>query len=110
MGTMSKKSSPSSPNANDRPSHPNLKVLAGSTSLHRSASYDLKAADYVTGPPPAPNVPPPSKTLVLATGRVSLVMADPQRTLVYGKNDPFRSWPISANELEEVAMGSETNV
>ena len=28
----------------------------------------------------------------------------------YGKNDPFRSWPISANELEEVAMGSETNV
>jgi hypothetical protein len=32
------------------------------------------------------------------------------RTLVYGKNDPFRSWPISANELEEVAMGSETNV
>jgi hypothetical protein len=30
--------------------------------------------------------------------------------LVYGKNDPFRSWPISANELEEVTMGSETNV
>jgi hypothetical protein len=33
-----------------------------------------------------------------------------QRTLVYSKNDPFRSWPISANELKEVAMGSETNV
>jgi len=32
------------------------------------------------------------------------------RTLVYGKKDPFRSWPISANELEEVTMGSETNV
>ena len=32
------------------------------------------------------------------------------RTLFYGKNDPFRSWPISANELEEVAMGSEANV
>jgi len=30
--------------------------------------------------------------------------------LYYGKNDPFRSWPISANELEEVTMGSETNV
>ena len=32
------------------------------------------------------------------------------RCLVYGKNDPFRSWPISANELEEVTIGSETNV
>lgn len=30
--------------------------------------------------------------------------------MLYGKNDPFRSWPISANELKEVAMGSETNV
>ena len=38
------------------------------------------------------------------------LMTDGSRTLVYGKNDPFRSWPISANELEEVAMGSETNV
>ncbi len=37
-------------------------------------------------------------------------LTDGSRTLVYGKNDPFRSWPISANELEEVAMGSETNV
>ena len=30
------------------------------------------------------------------------------RTFVYGKNEPLRSWPISAKELEEVAMGSET--
>jgi hypothetical protein len=37
-------------------------------------------------------------------------LTDGSRTLVYGKNDPFRSWPISANELEEVAMGSETNL
>ncbi len=37
-------------------------------------------------------------------------LTDGSRTLVYGKNDPFRSWPISANELEEVTMGSETNV
>ena len=36
--------------------------------------------------------------------------ADGRRTIDYGKNDPLRSWPISANELEEVAMGSETNV
>src|SRR6266436_2121880 len=32
------------------------------------------------------------------------------KALVYGKNDPLRSWPISANELVEVSMGSETNV
>src|SRR5437899_5050704 len=31
-------------------------------------------------------------------------------TLAYVKNDPFRSWPISAKELVEVAMGSETSV
>jgi hypothetical protein len=37
-------------------------------------------------------------------------LTDGSRALFYGKNDPFRSWPISANELEEVAMGSETNV
>ena len=40
----------------------------------------------------------------------AFVFSDGSRTLVYGKNDPFRSWPISANELEEVAMGSETNM
>ena len=37
-------------------------------------------------------------------------LTDGSRTPVYGKNGPFRSWPISANELEEVMMGSETNV
>jgi len=37
-------------------------------------------------------------------------LTEGSRTPVYAKNDPFRSWPISANELEEVAMGSETNV
>ena len=37
-------------------------------------------------------------------------LTDGSRTPFYGKNDPFRSWPISANELEEVVMGSETNV
>jgi hypothetical protein len=37
-------------------------------------------------------------------------LTDGSRTFVYGKNDPFRSWPSSANELVEVTMGSETNV
>src|ERR1700746_118034 len=27
-----------------------------------------------------------------------------------GKNEPFRSWPISANELEDVDSGAEANV
>ena len=27
-----------------------------------------------------------------------------------GKKRPFRSWPISANELDDVASGAETNV
>src|SRR5436309_12043190 len=27
-----------------------------------------------------------------------------------GKNDPFRSWPISANELDDVFRGSDTKV
>jgi hypothetical protein len=49
---------------------------------------------------------------VVTTGYVkqSKAATPGARTVVYGKNDPFRSWPISANELEEVAMGSETNV
>ena len=38
------------------------------------------------------------------------ILTNGSRTLVYGKNDPFRSRPISANELEEVTMGSQTNV
>jgi hypothetical protein len=46
----------------------------------------------------------------LALRRPIKSLTDGSKTLVYGKNDPFRSWPISANELEEVAMGSETNV
>ena len=37
-------------------------------------------------------------------------LTDGSMAFVYGKNAPFRSWPISANELEEVTMGSETNV
>src|SRR3984893_12915326 len=28
----------------------------------------------------------------------------------YGKNDPFRSWLISANELDDVFKGSDTKV
>jgi hypothetical protein len=30
--------------------------------------------------------------------------------VLYGKKEPFRSWPISANELEDVSSGSEANV
>ena len=37
-------------------------------------------------------------------------LTDGSRTFVYGRKDPFRSWPSSANELVEVTMGSETNV
>jgi Bacterial Ig-like domain/Bacterial Ig domain len=40
---------------------------------------DLKAADYVTGPPPSNNTPAPTQTLIVATGRVPLVVADPQK-------------------------------
>ena len=31
-------------------------------------------------------------------------------TNFYGKKEPFRSWPISANKLEEVASASDTSV
>jgi hypothetical protein len=42
--------------------------------------FDLKVADYVTGPAPSPGAPPPTQTLILATGRVPLVIADPQQS------------------------------
>src|SRR5215470_1363335 len=45
-----------------------------------------------------------------ARGAAFKTLTDGSRTLVYSKNDPLRSWPSSANELDEVAMGSETNV
>src|ERR1700731_4100572 len=45
----------------------------------------------------------PSAPDCALTGEVESAKGTLPRTLVYGKNDPFRSWPISANELEEVA-------
>src|SRR5260370_12693965 len=41
--------------------------------------FDLKAADYVSGPPPSNNSPAPTQTLMVATGRLPLVVADPQK-------------------------------
>jgi hypothetical protein len=40
---------------------------------------DWKAADYVTGPPPSNNSPAPTQTLIAATGRLPLVVADLQK-------------------------------
>jgi hypothetical protein len=39
--------------------------------------WDVKAADFPTGPPPSDGSPSPTQTLVLATGAVPLVVADP---------------------------------
>ncbi len=43
--------------------------------------YDLTAADFATGPadPSDPTAPVPTETLVVATGRLPLVVADPQQ-------------------------------
>lgn len=50
---------------------------------YQAIMYDLKAADYVTALPPAGSpagTPGTTQTLMVATGRLPLVIADPQQT------------------------------
>ena len=98
-------------------------LQVGAFALHQRRIASLKTGHYkieqreiAPSPVSAPGLATGLKTLALFGIRdappahsVKSLTAGPM-TSFYGKNDPFRSWPISANELEEVAIGSETSV